>query len=291
MADIVHHDRKVLACVDKSRFAHFVADYASWAARGLNVPLEFLHILDRHPELSSGHDHSGSLGPEPQHALMEQLIAEDSVRSKIAREEGRLFLSTLRDRAMTQGISNPSMRQRYGELEDTLVEQQGSVELFVLGRRGESAQSTGRDLGRNLERMVRALQKPILAVTQEFVTPSRVMVAFDGGVVTRRGIEMIANSVLFRSLPCDIVLSGEISNSASEQLEKARIKLSDAGMQVEALTLPGDPEREIVRAIQERSIDMLVMGAYSHSVLRRIFRGSRTSDLLRAATVPTLLLR
>lgn len=291
MADIIHHDRRVLACVDKSRFANFVADYASWAARGLDVPLEFLHILDKHPELGPGKDHSGSLGLEPQEALMEQLIAEESVRSKAAREEGRFFLSRLRDRAMAQGVENPSMRQRYGELEETLVEQQASVELFVLGRRGESAESTGRDLGRNLERMVRALQKPILAVTEEFVTPTRVMVAFDGGVVTRRGIEMIANSTLFRSLPCDIVMSGEINKGSSEQLEKARAKLADAGLQVEALTLPGDPEREIVRAIKERSIDLLVMGAYSHSVLRRIFRGSRTSDLLRAATVPTLLLR
>jgi nucleotide-binding universal stress UspA family protein len=291
VADIILHDRRVLACVDQSHFAHFVADYAAWAAQGLQLPLEFLHILDRHPELSSGNDRSGSLGPEPQDALMERLVAEESVKSKAAREEGRAFLSTLRARAMARGIENPGMRQRHGELEDTLVEQQSGVELFVLGRRGESAASTGRDLGRNFERMVRALQRPILAVTEEFVVPTRVMVAFDGGVVTRRGIELIAGSTLLRSLPCDIVLSGDISRSASEQLEKARVRLAAAGMEVEALTLPGDPEREIVRAIKERSINLLVMGAYSHSVLRRIFRGSRTSDLLRAATVPTLLLR
>jgi urease accessory protein len=37
--------------------------------------------------------------------------------------------------------------------------------------------------------------------------------------------------------------------------------------------------------------DLLVMGAYSHSPWRTLFLGSKTTDLLRSAAVPTLLLR
>jgi nucleotide-binding universal stress UspA family protein len=33
------------------------------------------------------------------------------------------------------------------------------------------------------------------------------------------------------------------------------------------------------------------MGAYAHSPLRSLLFGSKTSDLLRAAKIPTLLLR
>jgi nucleotide-binding universal stress UspA family protein len=33
------------------------------------------------------------------------------------------------------------------------------------------------------------------------------------------------------------------------------------------------------------------MGAYTHSPLRSLIRGSKTTDLLRAARIPTLLLR
>jgi hypothetical protein len=40
---------------------------------------------------------------------------------------------------------------------------------------------TQRDLGRNVERVVRALHKPILTVTADFKEPQRVMIAFDGG--------------------------------------------------------------------------------------------------------------
>ncbi len=43
--------------------------------------------------------------------------------------------------------------------------------------------------------------------------------------------------------------------------------------------------------VQEQGIDMLIMGAYSHSPLRSLLFGSKTSDLLRSAKIPTLLLR
>lgn len=36
---------------------------------------------------------------------------------------------------------------------------------------------------------------------------------------------------------------------------------------------------------------MLVMGAYSHSPLRNLFFGSKTTEMLKATCVPTLLLR
>jgi hypothetical protein len=45
--------------------------------------------------------------------------------------------------------------------------------LFVLGRRGESAEATQRDLGHNVERVVRALHRPILTVTEGFKEPQR----------------------------------------------------------------------------------------------------------------------
>ena len=48
------NENKVMACVDQSRFADYVADYAAWAARRMEAPLEFLHVIDRHPEQGSG---------------------------------------------------------------------------------------------------------------------------------------------------------------------------------------------------------------------------------------------
>ena len=282
---------KVLACVDQSHFADTVTDAAAWAARRLGAPLELLHILDREGRVVRGADHSGAIGVNAQQTLLTALSEEDAARSKAARDAGRVFLNRLRERAISRGVRVPDVRLRDGDLEETLVEQQAAVGLFVLGRRGESAETTQRDLGRHVERMVRALSKPILAVTDEFTAPERVMIAFDGGSMTRRGVEMLARTPLFEGLPVDVVMSGKPRRDADKQLDWARQTLAAADYDVKTAMLPGDTERVIARYIHDQGIDMLLMGAYGHSPLRSLLLGSKTSDLLRAARVPTLLLR
>ena len=58
--------KKVLACVDQSPYADYVADYSAWAAERFSLPLELLHIIDRHQETATSDDHSGGgERPEP----------------------------------------------------------------------------------------------------------------------------------------------------------------------------------------------------------------------------------
>lgn len=280
---------KVLACVDRSQFADCVADWGAWAARRLAAPLEFLHVISRPTE--HGSDHSGAIGFNAQEHLLSQLSDQDEQHSRSEREQGRLFLSRLRARATQAGVPSVDIRQRHGDLEETLAEQEPGVRLFVLGRRGESAQTTQRDLGRNVERVVRALHKPILAVTDRFQEPRRVLFAFDGGTVTRRGVETVAASPLLRGLPIHLLMSGKPRQDGPRQLEWARGTLEQAGFEVEAALVPGDAESIIARAVLDRGIDLLVMGAYTRSPLRSLLLGSRTSDLLRSATIAALLLR
>jgi len=284
-------ENKVLACVDQSRFADYVTDYAAWAARRMDAPLELLHIIDRHPETARSKDHSGAIGMDAQEQLLSTLSDEDESRSKTAREQGRIFLNRLRERAVEAGVYSPDVRQRHGHLEETLAEQEDEVRLFVLGRRGESAEHTHRDLGRNVERVVRSLHKPILTITEDFTEPKRVMIAFDGGIVTRRGVEMVAASPLFKGLPIHLLMSGKESREAPKQLEWAKNILETAGFDAPSSLTPGDAESVIAKAVSDQDIDILIMGAYSHSPLRSLLLGSKTSDLLRSARIPTLLLR
>jgi nucleotide-binding universal stress UspA family protein len=287
----MENPRKVLACVDQSHYANHVSDYAAWAARRMQAPLELLHVIDRHPEIASSTDHSGAIGLGAQTQLLQDLSEQDAARSKEAREQGRLFLNRLRERAITAGVAEPDVRQRLGDIESTLIEQQEAVRLFVLGRRGRSAEATQRDLGRNVERVVRALRKPILAVTDDFREPSRALFAFDGGSITRRGVRMLADSPLLRGIPIELLMSGKPDRNATRQLDWARETLEKAGHEATASLVPGDAERIIGQQVKEQEIDLLIMGAYSHSPLRSLLLGSKTSDLLRSATVPTLLLR
>lgn len=284
------NENKVLACVDQSVYADYVSDYAAWAAQRMQAPLELLHIIDR-PAASTAADHSGSIGFDAQEALLDELSVQDEQRSKAAREQGRLFLNRLRERILLTGMAEADMRQRHGDLEDALVEQQAGVRLYVLGRRGASADTTQRDLGRNVERVVRALNRPVLTVTQPFSAPQRILIAFDGGIVTRRGVEMVAASPLFKGLPVHLLMSGKAGSESAKQLDWAQKTLSEAGFETPAAHIPGDTEKVIADYVRREGIDLLVMGAYPNSAWRNLFFGSTTTELLRAATIPTLLLR
>ena len=287
----MNNENKVLACVDRSHFANTVADAAAWAASRMNAPLEFLHIIDRHPEIGSGEDHSGAIGFDAQEHLLKELADKDAEKTRAMREAGRLFLNGLRERAIAASVPAPDTRQRYGHLEESLAEQEADVRLFVLGRRGESAETTQRDLGRNVENVVRALHKPILSVTENFKAPQRFMIAFDGGEVTKRGVEMVAASPLLKGIPCLLLMAGKPDPEAPKKIDWAKSTLEKTGFSVSSEIIPGDTETVIARVIQERNIDLLLMGAFNHSPLRKLFFGSRTTELLRSATVPTLLLR
>lgn len=285
------NENKVLACVDQSHFADYVADYAAWAARRMDAPLEFLHVIDSHPERGVGDDRSGAIGIDAQENLLSKLSAEDEARAKSAREQGRLFLNRLRERALAAGAIQVDVRQRHGELEETVVEQAHGVRLLVLGRRGTDAETSQRELGHHVENMVRALNRPILTVTEDFKAPERMMIAFDGGTVTRRGVEMVAGSPLFRGLPILLLMSGKQSGEVSKSLDWARNTLEAAGFEAMVLLTPGEAQEVIARTVLEQSIDMLIMGAFGHSPLRSLLFGSKTTELLRSSRIPTLLLR
>lgn len=288
-------DNKILACVDQSPYAGKVVDYATWAAARLDAPLELLHVIERESEVTESVDHSGALGLDTQEQLLSELTEKDQIRSKAVREQGRRFLNGLRERALATGLTEVDVRQRMGTLQEAVLVQQEKVLLYVMGRRGASGNQTRRDLGRHVEALVRVLKQPILMVSDEFVAPQRVLIAFDGTRMTRRGVAMIAASDLLRGLPIHVLMAGPkveaLSGATDKQIEWARTRLEQAGFDVHTHRVQGDPEIEIAKAVQDLKIDMLAMGAYSHSPWRSLLFGSRTSDLLRSSPIATLLLR
>ena len=280
--------KKILACVDQSPYADYVADYSAWAAKKFALPLELLHIIDRHQETATSDDHSGAIGFDAQENLLNRLTEEEGERSRAIREQGRIFLNELKKRCEQLDGLSVDVRQRYGQLLDTLDEQQGDVALYVLGRRGQSADQTQRDLGRHVESISRKIRRPILTVANAFSEPKSLLVAYDGKRMTRNCITILAANPALTDLPVHVVMSGKQNSEADKHLEWASNTLAKSGFEIETAYLPGDPEQQITQAVADREIDMLVMGAYSRSPLKSLFLGSKTNDLLRASRVPTV---
>jgi nucleotide-binding universal stress UspA family protein len=281
---------RVLACIDGSPYTPAVCDAAVWAALRLEVPLTFLHLLDK-PQQSPKGDLSGSIGFGARETLLEELAALDEKRGKLAQERGRLILAAARERASAAGINAPEGMKRHGGLVETLTEMESSIRLLVLGKRGEASAVASDHLGSRLERVIRAMRRPILVTTADFQPPSRVMLAFDGSATTRKGVEMVAASPLFRGLPCHLVMAGAGTAEARTQLADARQTLETAGFETPAAILPGEAEKVLSTYQKENGIDLMIMGAYGHSRIRQLLIGSTTTAMLRKSNISMLLLR
>lgn len=280
----------VMACIDGSRSALAVCDYAAWASRRLDAPLEFLHVLGK-SDYPVPTDLSGNIGLGSREHLLQELAELDEKRGRLALEQGRLMLEGAKARAVAAGVEHPASRQRHGELVDTLQELESDIRLLVIGRQGEQGDSLGEHIGSHLENVVRTLHRPILVVPAGFTEPQRILIAFDGSATTRKGVEMVASSPLFRGLACHVVVVGPDKDDIRAQLEWARATLASGGHDVTASLRSGDVEDALCAYRAEHAIDLIVMGAYGHSRIREFLVGSTTTHLLRKSTVPLLLLR
>ncbi|MBE2166981.1 MULTISPECIES: universal stress protein [unclassified Cobetia] len=285
------HD-KVTACIDGSAFAVSVCDAAVWASQRLSAPLSFLHVIDRQEgagEASS--DLSGSIGLGAREHLLEELATLDEQRGRIAQEQGRLMLEAAYERAVQAGIAEPRPRQRNGELVETLAELEDEIRLLVIGKRGEGAEQASEHLGSNLERVIRSLHRPVLVVPGEFNQPTRVLIAFDCSTTIKRAVEVLAASPLLQGAELHLVMVGAESVEHQAPLDAARDTLTAAGFSVQASFRAGEVEACLREYAKEHAIDMLVMGAYGHSRIRQLLVGSTTTEMIRNATVPLLILR
>lgn len=282
--------KNVIACIDGSRITSAVCDYAAWASRRLDAPLEFLHVLGR-SEYPIPVDLSGTIGLDSREQLLQELAELDEKRSRLALEQGRLMLDAAKARAAAAGVAAATSRQRHGELVDTLIELAGDIRLLVMGRQGEQGDTLGEHIGNHLENVVRTLHRPILVIPTDYAEPQRVLIAFDSSATTRKAVEVVATSALLRGLPCHVVTVGEDRPEARGQLEWASKILADAGFDVTTDVLAGDIEQALCAYRDAHGIDLVVMGAYGHSRIREFLVGSTTARMIRQSRVPLLLLR
>ena len=281
---------QVIACIDGSPSSAAVCDYAAWASLRLEAPLVLLHVLDR-SQYPVKEDLSGNIGLGSREHMLEEMTALDEQRSKLALDDGRRMLDEAKKRAEADGVADPILKQRHDDLVGSLAGLQDETRLLVMGLHGEKDGGRHPHVGSQLESAVRTLHRPILASPPLFKTPESLMLAFDGSATTRKGVEMIARSPLFRGLPVHLVMVGADTKDAWEQISEAQHQLQQAGFETEASIRSGDVAETLLAYQDEKGIDLLVMGAYGHSRIREFLVGSTTTRMLCNAQGPLLLLR
>ena len=82
-----------------------------------------------------------------------------------------------------------------------------------------------------------------------------------------------------------------LREEATHILDRYRNKLEAEGLDVNVVIRSGEPEREILREIEQKSYDLVAMAAHGHSLPERILFGSVSRTLRQNISIPLLLIK
>ncbi|RUO77990.1 universal stress protein [Idiomarina seosinensis] len=280
----------VIACIDGSSAANGVVESAAWAASQMSAPLTLLHVIEE-GHAAARQDMTGNIGLGSREKLLDELAELDARKSKLLLEHGHQLLEQAKQKALQQdNVTDVSMRQRHGELVESLLKLEPETRLLVLGLHGED-HSDGSHIGSQLETVLRRVHKPIMLCPDQFKAPQSAMLAYDASNSTKKSVELLANSPLFSRMPVHVVMVGADSETNQAELDWARKTLEQGGHDVETAIVAGDVEPALHQYQDQHDIGVMIMGAYGHSKIRQFLVGSTTTNMLEASKTPLLILR
>jgi len=283
--------QKIIACIDGSVYGPSVCDHAGWAAARLQLPVELVHVVQRQFENIAYADFSSGMGMGGQDRLLQELAVLDEQRNQMLVQRGTVVLQEAEARLKEQGIAQVTTRCRHGSLVEAVAALEEQADLIVIGKRGEAADFDKMHLGSSVERIVRAMHRPVLVTSRAFRPIERVLVAYDGAASTRRAVEALCNNPLLAGLDWHVVMVAGPSPAAEGHLEWARERLNATGRPYTLERLPGEAETVLCDYVRTREINLLIMGAYGHSRIRQLIVGSTTTQMIRTCLIPVLLYR
>ncbi|GHA18110.1 universal stress protein UspA [Devosia pacifica] len=282
---------KLIAFIDGSTYSESVLDYAAWVSERTDAQAEIVHVIGRRETSTPPVSFSGSLEAGAHQHLLEELSKHDEQRARLAQQRGRLLVDSAVERLQEAGLKEVAARLRTGDIVEAVQDMESGADMIMIGKRGEAADFAKLHLGSNLERVARVSTKPVFVANRKFKPIERFLIAFDGGASVMKAINHIATSKLFAGLPCTMISAGRETQDMRGKLEAAAGVLRSSGFEVQTLIEEGQPEEVISRHTEASGIDLLVMGAYSHSRVRSLFIGSTTAEMVRSVLIPVMLFR
>jgi nucleotide-binding universal stress UspA family protein len=286
--------KRILLCTDGSIFAQSSYRYGAWFATRLAAAIDVLYVTDaRSQAAAEATNLSGSIGLGAAETLLNQLVEIEHERAKLNHQRAKLILQDAEQVLTDQGATDITLLHKTGFLVDYLEELEDQADLIVLGKRGEAAEFASGHLGANLERIVRASQKPCLVTSRTFKPIERILLAYDGSDSGQKMLRFVAASSVFRGLDLHILTVGKQADDAiaRTRLEGAQHQIQQAGFAPTGQLLVGNPETVLTDYSETNAIDLLVMGAYGHSRIRHLVIGSTTAQVLRSSSIPVLVFR
>ena len=277
---------KIITCIDTSIYANDVCTAGIWAAKKLSKPLVLVHAIEK-KNTPAADNFSGAIGLGARSALLAELTSLDAQHSKIAIELGKELLTQAQQCATEQGCEQIEQVLRHGSITDVISDLEADARLVVIGRTSKRFKA----LGSNIEQIIRQVKAPMLIPNSGFTAPHSFMLAYDGRETADKAVQRIIDGGLLHGMVCHLVTVENNKKGLKENFERVSNQLATAGFTVHASFLTGNIFTALMDYKAQNDVDLLVMGAFSHSKLASIFLGSNTLRMLEHTQLPLVVLR
>lgn len=276
---------RVIACIDSSPCINAIAEAAAWVARQTKRELVLLQILDYYPASYHLGEISGVIGFESNAMLLKELAELEQKQSDLAIDYSNNLLKHISEMILEKYGMQSTKIQEKGDFLEQSFNVLKEDDFVIIGKVGERAAEKNKPIGSNVENFIRGANCTVMTVGEHFKIPTRFIFAYEYSPTCLNLMQRITQSDLLKTLQCHLLYVGD----HPEVLKDPEEFLKNAGLDVITVYRYGDVAENILEYQQELGIQMIVLGAFSHSKIHQFFLGSIATSIFRNATVPLLV--
>ena len=277
--------KRVIACIDSSPCINALAEAAAWIATQTHRELVLLQVLDYYPASYHLGEISGVIGFESNAMLLKELAELEQKQSELAVDYSNNLLKHISDSIQSKHHIQTTTIQCKGDFLEQSFGILDPEDIVVIGRVGERSAEKKKALGGNVENFIRGANCTVMTVGEHFKPPTRFIFAYEYSPTCQKMMKRIAQSDLLRLLQCHLLYVGDHPSILKDPEEF----LKNAGIDVVTEYRYGDVAENILAYQEEHGIQLIVLGAYSHSKIHQFFLGSITTTIFRNSKVPLLV--
>jgi len=265
----------LLLATDRSEFSEGAVREAITFAKKCSSRLSVMSVLETNPEYET--------------------IGASAYQKE--EEEATKYLESVKSRASQEGISSCETALHFGENPSRLIVNEAAekkADMIIIGRRGRSGLMKVL-MGKTAANLISQAPCKVLIVPRAARIDCRnILVATDGsshsiaaaseaiGIAKRCGSNIIAISAMH---------SEEGSEEAKVHVRQVVEMAQKEGITAEALTPIGRSHDVIVEIAGGRGVDLIVMGSYGKTGLKKLLMGSSTEKVIGHASCAVLVVK
>lgn len=274
--------KSILLSVDGSAYTDTVLRYGIHCSKACEALVRVLTVIDvRIFEWVVAAGADGFVPVIPSALYQEESRRLLDQRADAVLDKCRDILQSEKCKFELQKISGPPV--------DVICEQALTVDLVIMGSRGEFARWESKMIGATIEAVTRLCNKSILVVGKEFVVPSKMLMAYDSSPNANRALAIAGFMAQKLELPVTLLTITDHPEHGRNVLREAERYLEPYDIDVSSEISSGSPDEVIVRYAEANDFDLLAIGAYGHSRIREAILGSTTEQIIRKSGIPVLL--